>query len=81
MPSLSPLRLPDFRFRLEAEEWMDDFSVSDERLTRALRDLRRTNALLGAYAATDAVLDPYFRRHDHLRLLDVGCGGGDYLAH
>lgn len=60
---------------------MDDFSITDARLTRALRDLRWTNRLLGAYAATDAVLDPLFRRHDHLRVLDLGCGGGDYVVH
>ena len=60
---------------------MDDFSITDARLTRALRDLRRTNRLLGAYAASDTVLDPLLRRHDSLRILDVGCGGGDYLVH
>ncbi|MFB6272341.1 MAG: methyltransferase domain-containing protein [Salinibacter sp.] len=60
---------------------MDDFSISDARLTRALRDLRRTNRLLGAYTATDAVLTPLFRRNDRLRILDVGCGGGDYVVH
>jgi len=60
---------------------MDDFSITDARLTRALQDLRRTNRLLGAYAATDAVLDPLLRWHDQLRILDVGCGVGDYLVH
>jgi len=79
--SASQSPLPDFSTRLEAEEWMDDFSISDVRLTRALRDLRLTNQLLGAYAATDAVLTPLFRRHDRLKILDIGCGGGDYLAH
>lgn len=79
--SLSLPRPPDLSIRLETEEWMDDFSITDARLTRALRDLRWTNRLLGAYAATDALLDPLFRRHDHLRVLDLGCGGGDYLVH
>lgn len=74
-------RLPDLSTRLEADEWMDDFSITDARLTRALRDLRWTNRLLGTYAATDTVLDPLMRRHDCLRVLDVGCGGGDYLVH
>lgn len=77
----SRLFLPDLSSRLEAPEWMDDFSITDTRLTRALRDLRRVNRLLGAYAATDAILDPLFRRHDQLRILDVGCGIGDYLVH
>lgn len=73
--------LPDLSTRLQAEEWMDDFSIKDTRLTRALRDLRHTNRLLGAYTATDAILDPLFRRHHQLRILDVGCGLGDYLVH
>lgn len=60
---------------------MDDRSITDERLTRALADLRRTNRLLGAYAASDAVLDPLLRRRDTVRILDLGCGGGDYLTH
>jgi len=60
---------------------MDDPSITDERLTRALADLRRTNRLLGAYAATDAVLDPLLRRRDTMRILDLGCGSGDYLSH
>jgi SAM-dependent methyltransferase len=73
--------LPDLSTRLEANEWMDDFSISDERLTQALRDLRLTNRLVAGYAATDAVLDPFLRECDHLRLLDIGCGSGDYLVH
>ncbi|MEF8817156.1 MAG: methyltransferase domain-containing protein [Salinibacter sp.] len=73
--------LPDLSTRLETEEWMDDFSITDARLTRALRDLRRINRLLGGYRATDHILDPILEQHDHLRLLDVGCGSGDHLAH
>ncbi|WP_263788673.1 methyltransferase domain-containing protein [Salinibacter grassmerensis] len=73
--------VPDLSSRLETEEWMDDFSITDARLTRALRDLRRVNRVLGGYRATDCVLDPMLRRHDRLRLLDVGCGSGDHLAH
>ena len=80
MPSPLPL-FPDLSRRLNTEEWMDDFSITDARLTRALRDLRLTNRLLGAYAATDALLDPILRRRDHLRIVDVGCGIGDYLVH
>ena len=79
--SLFPSGLPDLSSRLETEEWMDDFSITDERLTRAVRDLRKVNRLLGGYAATDAVLDPLFRRSDDLSILDVGCGSGDYLVH
>lgn len=72
--------LPDLSTRLEADEWMDDFSITDERLTRALEDLRWTNRLLGGHTATDAVLDPLLQRRDEVRLLDLGCGSGDHLV-
>jgi len=72
---------PDFSERSQASEWMDDYSITDERLTQALEDLRLTNRLLGAYTATDAVLAPLLRRRDELRVLDLGCGSGDYLHH
>jgi ubiquinone/menaquinone biosynthesis C-methylase UbiE len=73
--------LPDFTARAQTEEWMDDFSINDGRLQRALRDLRRINRLLGGHRATDAVLDPTLRRHASLRVLDVGTGSGDYPVH
>lgn len=60
---------------------MDDFSVTGDRLRRALRDLRRINRLLGGHRATDAVVDPTLRRHSSLRVLDVGTGSGDYPVH
>lgn len=78
---MSAVHLPDLSTRLETEEWMDDFSISDSRLAHALRDLRRVNQMLGGYRATDTVLDPILQRRDHLRLLDLGCGSGDYLSH
>lgn len=73
--------LPDLSERTEAEEWMDDFSLDEDEYGEALADLRRINRLLGGYRATDAVLDPVLKRRDHLSLLDLGCGGGDLLAH
>jgi SAM-dependent methyltransferase len=73
--------VPDFSRRSRASEWMDDPSVPDDLLAHTLADLRRTNRLLGAYRATDAVLDPLLRRREAVRILDLGCGGGDYLAH
>lgn len=72
---------PDFSERSQAAEWMDDATITDERLRAALRDLRLVNRLLGAYTATDAVLDPLLRRRDELTILDLGTGSGDYLAH
>lgn len=59
---------------------MDDLSRPDDTLTQALGDIRFTNRFLGGYAATDRCLDPLFDRHNHLRILDLACGGGDYLS-
>lgn len=73
--------LPDLTTRAETEEWMDDFSVTDDRLRLALRDLRFINHLLGGHRATDAVLAPALRRRDSLRILDLGTGSGDYPVH
>lgn len=70
----------DFSTRHEIEEWMDDLSISEAQLTRALRDLRRINRLLGAYRATNTLLDPILKQRDELRIVDLGCGGGDYLC-
>jgi SAM-dependent methyltransferase len=60
---------------------MDDFSIDDDRLRGALRDLRRINRLLGGRRATNVLLDPVLRRRPVVRVLDVGTGSGDYLAH
>ena len=62
---------------------MDDFSITDERLLRALDELRWVNRLLGGYATTMRVLAPYLeaRRGRAVRLLDLGAGVGDYAEH
>jgi SAM-dependent methyltransferase len=71
---------PDFSKRTTQAEWMDDPSVQGRALERALTDLRRINALLGGYRATDSVLAPLLRSRSALRVLDVGTGTGDYPA-
>lgn len=62
---------------------MDDFSITDDRLLRALDELRWVNRLLGGYATTMRVLAPYLeaRRGRAVRLLDLGAGIGDYAEH
>ena len=57
---------------------MDDFSIIDERLESALRDLRIVNRWLGGYGAARSALHPLFRRASRLRLLDLGTGVADY---
>jgi ubiquinone/menaquinone biosynthesis C-methylase UbiE len=58
---------------------MDDFSIGDESLTRSLDQLRVVNRWLGGYASLFSVLKPYLlRRAGPTRLLDIGCGVGDF---
>jgi len=78
--STMPLSLDTFATRLQADEWMDDFSITDERLRAALDDIRWINRLLGGYRATTRILDPVLRSRSSLRVLDVGTGSGDYPA-
>ncbi len=60
---------------------MDDFSIVDARLTRALDDLRWANRWLGGYAATRSALEPLLRRRRVLRVIDLGTGAADYPEH
>ncbi len=57
---------------------MDQFTITDERLERALRDLRRVNWWLGAHSASLKALQPLLRGGDPVRLLDVATGGADF---
>ena len=72
--------MPSFATRTHAEEMMDDFSITDERLTDALEQLRWVNRLLGGYATMMTVLRPFFQANTGrpIRLLDIGTGIADY---
>lgn len=74
---------PSLRTRAEADELMDDFSITDERLTQALDELRGVNRFLGGYAAMRAVMGPYLRRRRgrRVRVLDLGAGVADIPEH
>lgn len=60
---------------------MDDFSIVDERLEKALDNLRYVNRYLGGYAAVMAALKPLLRSHAAarpFRVLDLATGVADY---
>lgn len=60
---------------------MDDLSISDERLERALRELPRINRLLGGHHASCRAIEPAVRESPSpIRILDVGTGIGDYAV-
>ncbi len=75
--------MPDFTARVRGEEMMDDFTITDDRLTRALENLRWTNRLLGGYAASLAALAPFLQAQAGrpVRVLDLGTGAADFPEH
>lgn len=78
--------LPDFSARARADELMDDFSITDERLTRALDELRHVNRYLGGYATTMSALGPFLKAQARkgtkpIRILDLGTGISDIPEH
>ncbi|BFM41213.1 methyltransferase domain-containing protein [Synechocystis sp. LKSZ1] len=71
---------PSFQIRTDTDELMDDFSITDERLTEALEQLRWVNRLLGGYSTTMAILAPFLqsRAGQVTRILDLGTGIADF---
>ncbi|MCP9771166.1 methyltransferase domain-containing protein [Synechococcus sp. Tobar12-5m-g] len=75
------LRLfPSFQSRSEEDELMDDFSITDQRLTGALEQLRVVNQVLGGYSAPMKALRPLLleRHNEPIRILDLGTGIADF---
>lgn len=69
----------DFSRRAQLSEWMDE-PCSYEEFRDCLRDLEKVNRMLGAYRPTLRWLEQFASsRNDELRIVDVGCGGGDML--
>lgn len=77
--------MPDLSHRVEISELMDDFSINDARLERALNELRYVNRFLGGFRSIRKELKPVVtaRKRDiggttrSLRILDLGTGIGD----
>lgn len=75
--------MPSFQVRTNQDELMDDFSITDDRLTSALEQLRWVNRFLGGYSAPLSILKPLLRASasstssQPLRILDLGTGIAD----
>jgi len=72
-----------FQTRTDEDELMDDFSITDIRLTSALEELRTVNRFLGGYDTTMAVLAPWLKVRSQtnskpIRILDLGTGIADF---
>jgi trans-aconitate methyltransferase len=69
----------DFGQRAELSEWMDEPS-SDAELRACLRDLMKVNRTLLGYRPTLHWIAQFAgNAQSPLRIVDIGCGGGDML--
>lgn len=68
--------------RSYALEIMDDFSIEDERIDKALNELKLINKYLGGIATSAAGLKRFAGQNhlsSHLNVLDVGSGASDVV--
>lgn len=72
--------MPSFQTRTNEDELMDDFSITDTRLTSALEQLRLVNRWLGGYSTTMTAIAPFLRSRvgQTTRILDLGTGIADF---
>ena len=61
-------------------EIMDDFSIRDERIDKALHELKIINKYLGGISTTKSALNYFIRfKNQKLKVLDIGSGSSDNL--
>jgi len=73
-----------FAYRSDEIELMDDLQSSGEVIDQTLRELEVINRLLGGNSVTISGLDRLLNRKafdlpQRLKIVDLGCGGGDML--
>jgi ubiquinone/menaquinone biosynthesis C-methylase UbiE len=62
------------------EEIMDDFSIQDERIDKALNELKIINKYLGGISTTKSALKYFINSEtEELYILDIGSGSSDNL--
>ncbi|MCX6169443.1 MAG: methyltransferase domain-containing protein [Ignavibacteriales bacterium] len=69
-----------FLKRSYQKEIMDDFSITDERINYALKELSVINKFLGGNSTTRKGLKLFLNKHsfpNQIKILDVGAGGSD----
>lgn len=72
----------DTRFRSEAPEMMDDFSMEGEILRDALDKIAGINRLLGGNRVTIDGVNQLIKsqaKEKTIKIIDIGCGNGDML--
>ncbi len=62
-------------------EIMDDFSIQDERIDKALHELKIINKFLGGISTTKSALKHFAESvNEELKILDIGSGSSDNLV-
>ena len=60
---------------------MDDFSIQDDRIDRALHELKIINKYLGGISTTKSALKYFVEsKNEDLKILDIGSGSSDNLT-
>jgi len=71
---------PDFSKRSKEKELIDDAaSITEAESIRNLKELDMFNRLTGSIRRTIRYLKPYMPPAKPLRVVDIGCGGGEFL--
>lgn len=60
------------------KEIMDDFSIEDERIDLALKELNIINKFLGGNSVSKKGLDCFSINKEGLSIIDIGSGGSDF---
>ncbi|WP_235689746.1 methyltransferase domain-containing protein [Fulvivirga lutea] len=72
--------MPDFSFRSDEQEIMDDLNCSGEVVAQTLKELETINKWLGGnYVTIDGLRQLIGKRKEEITIADLGCGGGDML--
>lgn len=72
----------DTTYRTDTPESMDDFSMDNEELTKALDDIAKINQLLGGNSITLNGVQYLLKnvpKDAEITIMDFGCGSGDIL--
>ena len=75
--------LVNTKYRSEAEEIMDDFSINGPILHDTLDKLAKINQWFGGNKVTINGLKKVIKNHpknEPITIIDLGCGGGDILV-
>lgn len=72
----------DTRFRTNAPEIMDDFSIQGQELRQTLDEIAEINHMLGGNSVTLQGVERLLRKipkSKKISIIDIGCGNGDML--